>query len=363
VTARTLDERTLLSLVIPCYNEEEVLPLLYERVTTAAAKWGARYEVILVDDGSRDRTWELIADINRRDGRWKGVRLARNFGHQIALWTGLQRASGDVVAVLDADLQDPPEILPQFLAKWTEGFDVIYAVRTKRKEGPVKRLAYFLYYRALAFLSEIDIPLDSGDFCVMDRAVLAAILSSKEQVPFVRGLRAWAGYRQTALSYERDKRAAGEVKYTFRKLVQLGLNGIFSFSTRPLRLATYFGFFVSVTAFLGAMFTLLQRIFAGWFQSIGLAPVPGFATIVIAVLFLGGVQLLCIGILGEYIGRIYENVKGRPLTVIRESVGVLPPSPGFAGEGSGVRAAVGTGQNQGPSPPSPLPQSRERGDV
>jgi dolichol-phosphate mannosyltransferase len=320
--ARTLDGHTLLSLVIPCYNEEEVLPLLYERVTAAAAKWGPRYEVVLIDDGSRDRTWDLIGELNRRDPRWKGVRLARNFGHQIALWTGLQSAGGDVVAVLDADLQDPPEILGKFLAKWAEGFEVIYAVRTKRKEGLVKRLAYYLYYRALAFLSEIDIPLDSGDFCVMDRAVLTAILASKEQVPFVRGLRAWAGFRQTDLSYERDKRAAGEVKYTFRKLVQLGLNGIFSFSTRPLRLATYFGFLVSVTAFLGAIFTLLQRIFAAQFARAGLGPVPGFATIVIAILFLGGVQLLCIGILGEYIGRIYENVKGRPLTVIRESVGL-----------------------------------------
>ena len=150
---------------------------------------GARYEVILVDDGSRDSTWELIAKLNAKDPRWQGVRLARNFGHQIALWTGLQRASGNVIAVLDADLQDPPEILASFFAKWAEGYDVIYAVRTKRKEGPVKRLAYFLYYRTLAFLSEIDIPLDSGDFCVMDRCVLTAILSSKEQAPFIRGLR------------------------------------------------------------------------------------------------------------------------------------------------------------------------------
>jgi dolichol-phosphate mannosyltransferase len=319
---RALDGRTTLSLVIPCFNEEEVLPLLYERLAAAAREWRVRYEVILVDDGSRDRTWGLIADISAKDPRWKGVRLARNFGHQIALWTGLQRASGNVIAVLDADLQDPPEILRNFLAKWAEGFDVVYAVRTKRKEGPFKRLAYHLYYRILAFLSEIDIPLDSGDFCVMDRAVLDAILSSREQAPFVRGLRAWAGFRQTALAYERDKRAAGEVKYTFRKLVQLGMNGILSFSTRPLRLATYFGFIVSATAFLGTVFTLLQRIFAAQFQQIGLGPVPGFATIVIAVLFLGGVQLLCMGILGEYVGRIYENVKGRPLTVIRESVGL-----------------------------------------
>jgi dolichol-phosphate mannosyltransferase len=321
--SRRLGGDTTISLVIPCYNEQDVLPLLFERVN-AAAKWNAEYEVILVDDGSRDSTWEVITACHRRDPRWKGVRLARNFGHQIALWTGLQQATGTVIAVLDADLQDPPEILPQFFAKWEEGYDVIYAVRAERKEGPLKRLAYYLYYRVLAFLAEIDIPLDSGDFCVLDRQVLQAILASREQVPFIRGLRAWVGFRQTALAYERDKRAAGAVKYTFRKLVQLGLNGIFSFSSRPLRLATYLGFIVSITAFVGAVITLFQRIFAQELEPIGLGPVKGFATTVIAILFLGGVQLLCLGILGEYIGRIYENVKGRPLAVLRDSVGLVP---------------------------------------
>jgi dolichol-phosphate mannosyltransferase len=319
-------EQTLISVVIPCFNEEEVLPLLFERVSAAASSWGCPFEVILVDDGSTDGTWQAMADLNRRDGRWKLVRLARNFGHQIALWSGLRHAAGNVVAVLDADLQDPPEILPKFFARWREGYDVVYAVRQKRKEGPVKRLAYFLYYRTLAFLSEIDIPLDSGDFCVIDRRVLTAMLATQEQAPFVRGLRAWVGFRQTGLTYERDARAAGEVKYTFRKLVELGLNGIFSFSTRPLRLATYLGFLVSVTAFLGVIFTLFQRVFAEQFARVGLAPVPGFATTVIAILFLGGVQLLCLGILGEYVGRIYENVKGRPVATISETRG-LPPWP------------------------------------
>jgi dolichol-phosphate mannosyltransferase len=310
--------------VIPCFNEEG-LTLLFELVN-AAAQWGADYEVILVDDGSRDRTWEIINACHARDPRWKAVRRARNFGHQIALWAGLQQTSGRVIAVLDADLQDPPEILTQFFAKWEEGYDVVYAVRQERKEGLLKRLAYYLYYRVLAFLSEIDIPLDSGDFCVIDRQVLQAILASREQVPFIRGPRAWVGFRQTALAYQRDKRASGEVKYTVRKLVQLGLNGIFSFSVRPLRLATYLGCLVSITAFLGAVITLLQRIFAKHLARVGLEPVRGFASTVIAILFLGGLQLLCLGILGEYIGRIYENVKGRPLAVTRESVGLGPRS-------------------------------------
>jgi dolichol-phosphate mannosyltransferase len=318
---RRLDRDVTVSLVIPCFNEEAVIPLLAKRIDAAAATWKANYEIILVDDGSSDTTWQQIAACHARDPHWKGVRLARNFGHQIALWTGLQHAAGAVIAVLDADLQDPPEILPGFFTKWEEGYDVIYAVRQERKEGPFKRLAYYVYYRLLAYLSEIDIPLDSGDFCVLDRKVLQAILSSHEQIPFIRGLRAWVGFRQIALHYERDKRAAGEVKYTFRKLMQLGLNGIFSFSTRPLRLATYFGFIVSIAAFLGVIFTFVQRLLGKELEQWGLRLPPGMATTVIAILFLGGVQLVCIGILGEYIGRIYENVKGRPLAVLGDKVG------------------------------------------
>ncbi|MBX7103308.1 MAG: glycosyltransferase family 2 protein [Gemmataceae bacterium] len=317
----------LVSVVIPCFDEEEVLPLLFARLERAAESWGAPYEIILVDDGSRDSTWARIEARNSTDPRWKGVRLARNFGHQIALWTGLQHARGQVIAVLDADLQDPPEVLPRYFAKWAEGYDVVYAVRRKRKEGPLKKAAYYLYYRTLAFLSEIDIPLDSGDFCVMDRRVLDAVLLTREQVPFIRGLRAWAGFRQVALEYEREARAAGQVKYTLRKLIQLGMNGIISFSTRPLRLATYFGFAVSATAFAGVLFTLIQRIFRTQFARYGMDLPPGLATTVTAVLFLGGVQLVCLGILGEYVGRVYENVKGRPLTIISERAGVEKPTP------------------------------------
>ena len=320
---RVLDGRTTVSVVIPCYNEQDVLPVLFERLSSAAADWPAEYEVILVDDGSSDATWSMLAELNRKDPRWKTVRLARNFGHQAALWTGLQHAGGDVIAVLDADLQDPPELLKEFFSAWESGHDVIYGVRQKRKEGLLKRAAYFIFYRILSCLSEIDIPLDSGDFCVMDRRVVRAMIQIGEQEPFVRGLRAWVGFRHVGLPYEREARAAGEVKYTFRKLVALALSGIFSFSTRPLRLATYFGFAVSAVSFLGAIFTLLQRVFREQFTTIGLAPVPGYATTVIALLFLGGVQLICLGILGEYIGRIYDNVKGRPQSVVSERVGFV----------------------------------------
>lgn len=321
---RKLDGGTKVSVVIPCYNEEDVLGLLYERLDKAAQSWGVDYEIVLVNDGSKDRTWEMMEEIHQKNPRWKMVGLARNFGHQIALWTGLSVASGDVIAVLDADLQDPPEILPQFFQKWTEGFDVVYAVRQKRKEGIFKKVAYFTFYRVLMMLAEHQIPLDSGDFCVMDARVVKAITSSAESRPFIRGLRAWVGFKQTSLPYERHARAAGEVKYTFTKLVRLALDGILSSSTKPLRLASLMGGIVSVFAFLAGVMTVIQRVYAKWFSA---EPLPGYATIVVGMLFLGGVQLLCIGILGEYIGRIYENVSGRPISVIAEMRGVKKRSP------------------------------------
>lgn len=320
-TSRNVSD-PLISVVIPCYNEAEVLNLLYERITSAAREWGMRYEVICVDDGSKDATWEMLASFNQADPHWKAVRLARNFGHQLAVWAGLKNARGDVVAVLDADLQDPPETLPALLAKWHEGYDVVFAVRKNRKEGPLKLAAYYVYYRLLAFLADIDLPLDSGDFCILDRRVVDAMTPITEQQPFIRGLRAWVGFKQIGVTYDRDRRAAGDVKYTFKKLLQLAFNGIFSYSTRPLKLATYLGFMVSVMAFLGAIFTFCQRIFADQFAAWGMPFVPGFATNVIAVLFIGGVQLVCVGILGEYIARIYENVRGGPQFTVSDSKGI-----------------------------------------
>jgi dolichol-phosphate mannosyltransferase len=318
---RRLTRDHLVSIVIPCHNEAEVLPLLFERVNNAAAMWDARLEVILVDDGSRDDTWQEMCALHERDPRWKLVQMSRNFGHQTAVWTGLKHVTGDLVAVLDADLQDPPEVLTEFFDRWEAGYDVIYAVRRKRKEGLFKRLAYHGFYRMMASLAEISMPLDSGDFCVMDRDVVEVMLRSGEMRPFVRGIRAWVGFRQIGVEYERDERQAGEISYTLPKLFALATDGIISFSTRPLRLATWMGLSVSVVALLGCVFTLFQRIFADQFAAIGLAPVPGYATIVMSILFLGGVQLICLGILGEYVGRIYENVKGRPQYVVGQTVG------------------------------------------
>lgn len=315
-------DNPLISLIIPCFNEAEVLPLLYARIQEVVTHWNYDYEIILIDDGSTDDTWEQMQQYHNDDAHWKVIRLSRNFGHQLALWTGLQHAQGDAIVVLDADLQDPPEIIPQFLKQWQAGYDVVYAIRRKRKEGLFKRAAYFCYYRTLSLLSEINIPLDSGDFCVMDRRVVDAVLSCNEQEPFIRGLRAWVGFRQTGLEYERDGRAAGEVKYTFTKLAKLGLNGIFSFSTRPLRLATWMGITCSSLAFLAAVFVLFRYLFAEQLKPLGVVPVPGYASIIIAVLFLGGLQLIGLGIVGTYIGRIFQEVKARPLTFISDSRGV-----------------------------------------
>lgn len=312
-------EKPVLSFVIPCYNEEPVLEKLYERLTAAAQRWQLPYEVVVVDDGSVDNTWAKLAEIHKRDPRWRAFRFSRNFGHQTAISAGMAEARGDAVVILDADLQDPPEVVAEFIAKWREGYHVVYGVRRRRKEGIFKRLAYYLFYRFLRAVAATPIPVDSGDFCLMDRRVVDILNRMPERNRFVRGLRAWTGFRQIGVEYERQARAAGQPQYTFRKLVQLAIDGIFSFSIWPLRLATRLGLLVSTVAFLGVVFTFLQRIYADWFDKyLGLRPVPGFATTVIAILFLGGVQLICLGIIGEYIGRIYEEVKGRPPWIISE---------------------------------------------
>jgi dolichol-phosphate mannosyltransferase len=312
----------VISLLIPCHNEREVLDALHARVSKAADATGEFYEVLLVDDGSTDATWERMRALHQQDPRWKALRLARNFGHQAAVTAALRHAKGDAVMILDADLQDPPEELPRFLAKWREGYDVVYAVRRKRKEGLLKRACYKLFYRGLGRLADIQIPYDAGDFCLIDRKVVDVINSMPEHNRFVRGLRAWAGHRQIGLEYERQRREGGETSYTLAKLVRLAVDGVFSFSTAPLRLATWMGLLASAFALAAAIFTLVQRVFAAYFASIGHALPPGFATTIMAIFFLGGVQLICLGVIGEYIGRIYEEVKNRPLWVEMERLGL-----------------------------------------
>lgn len=304
-----------LSVIIPIYNEAEALPTLFVRLGGVLRRLHVSFEVILVDDGSTDATWSLIAQQCRTRGSgrgvWRGLRLSRNFGQQAALWLGLQHAAGACVAILDADLQDPPELLEEFLRHWRDGAEVVYAVRRKRKEAWPKRLAYHLYYRLLAMLAEVTIPHDSGDFCLMDRHVVQAMLAGNECAPFIRGLRAWAGYRQVAVPYERDARVAGGAKYTLRRLLRLAADGVFGFSTRPLRLASYAGLACLAVGLVGAGLAVVGAVAATLTHAV-----------LLAVVLLAGVQLLCVGVLGEYVGRIDQHVRRRPVALVRESCGV-----------------------------------------
>jgi glycosyltransferase involved in cell wall biosynthesis len=315
------------TVVIPCYNEQEVLPELFRRLSAAAETWAGDWDVICVDDGSRDQTWPILVAQQARDPRWRALSLARNFGHQTAVSAGLYHADGDAVIVIDADLQDPPEELGRFIQKWREGFEVVYAIREKRKEGWLKKICYWLFYRLLARVTPFEIPLDSGDFCLMDRKVVAVLKSMPERSRFVRGLRAWAGFRQVGLAYERHARVAGEAKYNFRKLLKLALDGIFSFSTVPLTLVAQVGMWISGISLLGIIWALVTKVFSDVFSRYGFPPVQGFTTIVILILFLGGIQMMSLGIIGEYIGRIYDEVKRRPPWLIQASAGIEPKTP------------------------------------
>ena len=311
----------MISIVIPIFNEEENLQNLYTRLTAAAPSWGEDYEIVLVDDGSRDSSLTMMRVMAEKDAHVRVVKLSRNFGHQPAISAGIKTAKGDAIVIMDGDLQDPPEELHRFLDKWREGYEVVYAIRTKRKEGFFKKIAYSTFYRILAWISDIEIPLDSGDFCVMDRKVVNVLVHEMpEQLRFVRGMRAFAGFKQIGVTYERAERAAGEVKYTFKKLVQLALDGLFGFSSFPLRLATYMGFIISIPSFFLGIFFVLHRLIG--FKVFGHAPeeTPGTASLAVGMYFLGGVTLIILGILGEYIGRIYIEVKKRPFFVIDEVI-------------------------------------------
>lgn len=304
------DARPTLSVVIPVYNEHENLAALYERLVATLDGVGLSYEFIFVDDGSHDGSLTLLHQLARDDRRVVVVELARNFGHQVAISAGLDHTRGDGVIVMDADLQDPPEVLPQFIAAWRAGHDVVYAVREHRKEGWVMRAAYALFYRILQRVAQIDIPLDAGDFCIMDRRVVTLLSAMPERNRFVRGIRSWVGLDQIGLRYERQGRYAGAPKYTVSRLVYLALDGLVSFSYLPLRIITVLGFAVSAVSILLAVFYTIQRL------TVGLNP-PGFATLTVAIFFLAGIQLTTIGVIGEYVGRIFEEVKRRPLYVVR----------------------------------------------
>ncbi|MBN1146713.1 MAG: glycosyltransferase family 2 protein [Anaerolineales bacterium] len=303
----------VLSVVIPVFNEEDNLPILYRRLTTVLASCEPNYEIVFVNDGSRDHSGELMQALAAQDAHLTVVDLARNFGHQAAISAGMDFARGQAVIISDADLQDPPEVLPQFIAKWREGYDVVYAIREKRKENLFKRAAYKLFYRLLKRIASIDIPLDAGDFCIMDRRVVDLLVRMPERNRFVRGIRTWVGYNQVGLAYERQARFAGEPKYNLRKLLYLALDGLVSFSYVPLRMITMLGFGMSFISIALAVFYAIKKL------TVGLNP-PGFATTIVSIFFLAGAQLVTLGVIGEYVGRIFEEVKRRPLYIVRKVI-------------------------------------------
>jgi dolichol-phosphate mannosyltransferase len=317
----------VISVIIPAYNEGEGLRLVYQRVTACAAGWGEDYEILLVDDGSRDNTLAVAEELARSDGHVKVISFTRNFGHQPAVTAGMEHARGDLIAVIDADCQDPPEELARFFQRCREGVDVVYGVRRKRKEGVLKRLSYRLFYRLFAYLADITMPLDAGDFCVMNRRCVDAMNALPERSRFLRGLRAWVGFRQEGLAYERAARAAGEPKYTFRKLLNLALSGIINFSSKPLRLIAYFGFALGLLSVLVGLFVLVQYI-ADW-TVFGYNPRQqrGWTSLMLVILLLASAQLFCLGILGEYVGRLFEEVKRRPVYLVGRTVNLGPTAP------------------------------------
>jgi glycosyltransferase involved in cell wall biosynthesis len=314
-------EPGLLSVVIPCYNETAVLPLLEQRLRSALDMVGMSWEVIFVDDGSTDGSYQQLALVNTADSRFKVLRLSRNFGHQAAIAAGLCWVRGEVVAILDADLQDPPELIGTCLDHWRQGDQVVYCQRERRQEGVVMRFLYGAFYRLFRSFSDVSMPLDAGDFCLMDRRVVDVIAAMPEHRVFVRGLRAWAGFRQRALPYDRPPRAAGESKYRLGKLLALAGDGLFSFTLIPLRLATWLGLLLTVAGSAWGVFVLAWRLLG--FQVLGhtASDLPGWAGFVLLLILFGSVQLILLGVLGEYVGRIYEETKGRPRWVIESMHG------------------------------------------
>jgi glycosyltransferase involved in cell wall biosynthesis len=311
----------VLSVVIPCYNEAPVLPLLRERLASTLGNLGVEWEVVFVDDGSFDLSYTQLVALHESDPRFKLVRFSRNFGHQAAIMAGLSWARGEVVAVLDADLQDPPELIGTCLEHWREGNHVVYCQRERRKEGPLLRFLYAAFYRIFRTFSDVWMPLDAGDFCLMDRRVVDVILRMPEHRIFVRGLRAWAGFRQKAVIYQRPARAAGETKYRLRKLLALAGDGLFSFTLIPLRLATWLGLLLAAASCAWGVFVLAWRLLG--FEVLGHSArdLPGWAGFVLLMILFGSVQLVLLGVLGEYVGRIYEETKGRPRWVVEETRG------------------------------------------
>jgi glycosyltransferase involved in cell wall biosynthesis len=308
--------KMLVSVIVPCYNEEQVIVKTnHEIVATLAAVQGIDFEIIYVDDGSRDATPEMLHAIQAADKHARVVLLSRNFGHQLAVSAGLEHAAGDAAVIIDADLQDPPAVIPEMIERWRDGYDVVYGVRGERPgETALKLWTAKAFYRLINRISEIEIPLDVGDFRLLDRKVVDVLLAMPERDRFLRGMVSWIGFRQVAVLYNRAPRRAGQSKYPLMKMVRFAVDSVISFSFAPLRLAIWGGFIALGASFVGIVYALVIRLYTtDW--------VKGWASIFTAVLFLGGVQLITLGIVGEYVGRIYAEVKLRPLFVVRERLG------------------------------------------
>ena len=303
--------RPVYSIVAPAVNEEDTLPHFYERVVAVMEQVGEPFEVVLINDGSSDGTFRVMRALHERDPRVRVVDFSRNFGHQIAISAGLDYARGDAVIIIDSDLQDPPEVIPQLIARWKAGVEVVYAQRARRTgETRFKLLTAAAFYRLIARITSVEIPRDTGDFRLLDRRVVQTLVTMREHHRFMRGLSAWVGFRQEAVPYDRHERFAGTTKYPLRKMIRFALDAITAFSYAPLQLATSFGFLLAALSLVSIVVAIIVRVFGGAIQ--------GQGTTLIVVLFLGGIQLIFLGIIGEYLGRIYDEVRARPLYIVRE---------------------------------------------
>ncbi len=319
---RTIEtDAPTLSIVAPVYNEGPTVMVFYQRVVAILEQLGESYEILLVNDGSRDNSQQIIRELHAADPRVKGLSFSKNFGHQLAITAGADFARGRAVVVIDSDLQDPPEVIPEMVAKWREGYDLVYAVRKARAgETWFKKVTAKFFYRLIRSVTNVDIPVDTGDFRLMDRKVVDALNQIREQHRFMRGLSIWVGFKQTGVYYERQERHAGTSHYPLNKMIRLALTGITSFSYLPLQLATYLGFMVSGLSLIFIVTAIILRLSRS-------QAFIGQATTLVSVLFLGGIQLICLGLIGEYLGRIYDEVKHRPLYILSEKLGVDYPVP------------------------------------
>ena len=304
----------MISIIIPIYNEEKIISELYKRLVESLKSYDGNYEVIFVNDGSTDNAFSMLKTLCKNDINIKIIDLSRNFGHQLAITSGIDFATGDAIILMDGDLQDPPELIPKLIEKWKNGFDVVYTIKTSRKENFLKKLAFKLFYKLMQRFSSIAIPMEAGNFSLMDKKVFETLKTMKEKNRYIPGMRAWIGFKQIGIEFAREDRFAGKPQMTFSRLIKLAFDGIFSFSNIPLRFATYLGFVSAVISFLGIVYVLYSKVFTD-------KAISGWASTIVAILFIGGMILLTLGIIGEYIGRIYDEIKNRPMYLIKEKIG------------------------------------------